>query len=215
MAGANPLRELIRRRLRELRADRGWRLEDVALKAQEAGLPWKWDTVAALERGTRVLYFEEVLLIPRIFDVDLEDLFQGEERVFLSAAATVSTEVLRRTLVGKVEDPLTQTIEAASIAPPEDQVGIPTITQWWGLTEQRAAERLGVTREDLTQAAARLWGSPLSAERDRRIQQRIKEGVPPETLRALRGHITRELTNELRKSIKEKESPRKRRGRKK
>jgi hypothetical protein len=216
MTQASALREFIQRRMRELRGDRSWRLEDVALRAQEAGLPWKWDTVAAIERGTRVLYIEELLLVPRIFDVGFEDLFQAEERIFLSASVTVSTEVLRHTLVGKAEDPLTHTIEMTSVDPPENQVGLPTIIQWWGLTEQRAAERLGVTREDLTQAAARLWGSPLSAERDRRIQQRIKEDMSPETLRALRGHITRELTielhKELHKSIGEKKARRRRKG---
>jgi hypothetical protein len=215
MAGANLLRELIRRRVRELRADRSWRLEDVASRAEEQGLSWNWDTVAAIERGTRALSNEELLLLPRIFDVQFEVLFKGEDRIALSGAVNISAETMRRTLVGKAEDPQTHTIYMASIGPPEDQFGLPTITQPWSLTEQRAAARLGVSPEELTKAAIRLWEHPLSRERDRRVQERAKEGSSPQTLRALRGHITRELTNELRKSIDEKKAQRRKKGGKK
>ena len=61
-----------------------------------------------------------------------------------------------------------------------------------GNAELRAGQRFGVDASWVALASIRLWGRSLSDERDRRV------GAAPEgDRRAFRGHVTRQLTDEL------------------
>lgn len=66
-----------------------------------------------------------------------------------------------------------------------------------GDAEVKAAARLGMTPLALTQAAIRLWGRSLSAERDRRVGLQVTEKLDSRSVQALRGHITRALLAEI------------------
>jgi hypothetical protein len=72
-----------------------------------------------------------------------------------------------------------------------------------GDAETKAAASLGVTPALLALAARKRWGRSLTAERDRRLADRGHTGAEPRTLQALRGHITRELLEELRPLLEE------------
>lgn len=61
----------------------------------------------------------------------------------------------------------------------------------------RAAQRLGVTVDELEQAAHRLWGRTLYAEREARLGALDDH----RTNQARRGHVTRALLNELRRAL--------------
>jgi len=52
-------------------------------------------------------------------------------------------------------------------------------------------------------SAHRSWGRSLSAERDRLVADQARGDAPPRTLQALRGHVTRTLTEELRPLVAE------------
>ncbi len=67
------------------------------------------------------------------------------------------------------------------------------------LVERRAAERLGVSSFEVALAARRLWKRSMTEERDRRIT--ASEGASRASVRALAGHVTRQLTEELRRVL--------------
>ena len=61
----------------------------------------------------------------------------------------------------------------------------------------RAAARLGLTVEELEEAARRLWGRPLYAEREARLSANDEK----RTNQAHRGHVTRAMLAELRRYL--------------
>jgi hypothetical protein len=68
-----------------------------------------------------------------------------------------------------------------------------------GDAETRAARRLGREPVEVARAARLLWGRSLADERERRLAEQLGgERVPARSMTARRGHITRELIEELR-----------------
>ncbi|MGJ5897998.1 helix-turn-helix domain-containing protein [Streptomyces niveiscabiei] len=61
-----PLAEIVGKRLKLFREERGVRQAEVAAAAAKWGLPWARSSIAALEAGTRNLSLEETLLLPLI-----------------------------------------------------------------------------------------------------------------------------------------------------
>lgn len=71
-----------------------------------------------------------------------------------------------------------------------------------GEAERKAATRLGEDPDVVLALARALWdGRSLGEERDRLVAERPDAGSDPDRLRALRGHITRQLTQQLRAAI--------------
>lgn len=62
-----------------------------------------------------------------------------------------------------------------------------------GLTEQRLAQRLGISGDHLATLSSRLWKKTFSEERDRR--------AGPDANRQKRGQASRALQRELKKAI--------------
>jgi hypothetical protein len=60
-----------------------------------------------------------------------------------------------------------------------------------------AARRLKVSAVEVSKAARKLWGHSLSAERDRRVSEKTPEISSRRTRQALRGHVSRALTAEI------------------
>jgi transcriptional regulator with XRE-family HTH domain len=184
-------------RVRALRTERGWRLEDVAERARAAGLNWKWDNVAAIERGMRFLSVEELFVLPALFDLTLPELFNDTDARLLELgdACAATAGQLRQSLSGEWSLPVK--------ADGDDSVP--------GLAEQKAARKFGVEPEMIMRAAQRLWGRSLAAERDARVTEYFDlesewndaagtlglRRMPARSLQAIRGHATRELLKEL------------------
>jgi hypothetical protein len=63
--------------------------------------------------------------------------------------------------------------------------------------ERKAARKFGVEADEIVVAAVSLWGHNLSTERDRRALQEVGPGDDARRVQAIRGHITRELLNEI------------------
>ena len=70
--------------------------------------------------------------------------------------------------------------------------------------EQKAAKKLGVTADDVLAAALTLWGKTLTDERDARAEKQVSGDASPGRLQAIRGHMTRDLLNELQPVLEKK-----------
>ncbi len=72
-----------------------------------------------------------------------------------------------------------------------------------GEAEKKVAARLGVTPRKVAIQAVKLWGQTLTAERETRLKDRLGD-TPDDSAQSLqttRGHITRQLTEELTPAI--------------
>jgi hypothetical protein len=78
-----------------------------------------------------------------------------------------------------------------------------------GEAERKAAKRLDVDPLEVARAAHALWNVGLTGERNERLKEQAPKDADERTLAALRGHLTRDLTEEVRQLL-----ARKRRGRK-
>lgn len=80
---------LVADRLRQLRLERNWTLDDVATRAREVGLGWDWAAVASIERLTRALQAHEFVALPLVFGIELKDLFEAEDVAGVSSGSFV------------------------------------------------------------------------------------------------------------------------------
>ena len=64
-------------------------------------------------------------------------------------------------------------------------------------TEQKVAKKYGVPAVVVPMAATGRWGRTFTAERERRVSDLVLDDASPRSLQALRGHVTRDLLDEL------------------
>lgn len=67
----------------------------------------------------------------------------------------------------------------------------------WGESERKAARRIGVTPEAVSLTAHSRWGMGLTDERERRLAERVRDRTVRRSVQAMRGHITRQLVDEI------------------
>lgn len=220
----HPLSALVGGRVRKLREERGWTQDQLAGHLRMIGLNWPRSTVAKLERGERAVSLEELLLVAMIFDLPIADLVPGTaDEIALTPLSSVRAGDLSAFLRGEV------TPHIRYLDSPLQREHVPRATEAmrrtmarlearWpklsakdlfaaeaaasGEVETKGAVRIGVEPFDLAIAAQRLYGRSLTAERDARVKDR---GVTqtPASLRAVRGHVTRELLEEIKQEITE------------
>lgn len=184
--------------------------EQVALKAQDAGLPWTADTVVSLELGRREdLTVGELLVLTTAMDVKgAIDWFREADRVQATPYVCMDQEAVASILEGR--------LDAQGRHPGQGEVdyrNAPRSMVRAGLiglfrptdAEFNAAGRLGVGVEAIMTVAQRLWdGRRLDEERDRRLG--TTEDMTPDKRRARRGRVTRALLDELRSTMDEQSS---------
>lgn len=211
----------IGRRLKALREAAGVRQEDVSTAARACGLSWGRSTVAMLEAGNRRLDWYEFLLLPVVLQVSqvgsytLPELLAGDdEMVELTPQAHATRAELARLLAegpefldlngwklpgvlsgAEVMETIVDRARWRRKGHTAEQVEI-LMREAAGEAEQVAARKLGVTPYAVAVGARRLWGRSLTAVRDARAADAGELGA--ESLRAVRGHVTRELLDELR-----------------
>lgn len=218
MAGNDPdnalsLQQVWAERLAELRrAEPAWdaqdlrRREDLARAMTELGFRWTLDTVVNIEGGKRRLQPEEMLTLCYLFRVPASAFLEGEGFVALSDEFHATRRALR-VKQGSGEDleegewrrhPRHPVWSAWKLAERVDEIHARS-----GPAEQKAARRVGelvgvpADTDDLAHLSLRCWGRTLSEERDARVAERAGPDASPRSLQALRGHVTRELVNEL------------------
>jgi len=218
-----PLREVLAAGVRDTRHRLGLRQEDAAARAQAYGLTtWIRGTVAQAEVGVRRFGLEEVLLLALAYETTLADLIAGEddELVELTPDARLSVGALRSLLSG---DRLSrQELPAEAMDVPasrgashrprsgrfpdvlaeakrfgiEDRSLLERALGGIGDVERHVARKLGTTPERINLAAMSRWGRTVAEERDYRLRESAADAAPRQR-QALRGHVTRELMNEL------------------
>lgn len=204
------------RQLGYFRGDHRLRQEEVAQRARFYGLEWTRSIVAALETGRRRITLTEFLALPQILadlsgeDVTLADLLVGQV-IETAPGIEVDPESLPEVLAhGRPRlVPVLDRTEAAWQSafgldlPGGIFEGVDESMQaeaWLsgrGEAEQKAARRIDVPAGFVGLAAHALWGRSFTAERDARVAERAAEGASDRSLQAIRGHVTRDLTEQV------------------
>ncbi len=208
MSKAPTIPALVGRRVRELREETGRSQDQLADAARRAGLDWTRASVASLETGRRGLSAEEFLLLPLALrflderDHTLAELLEGAYKIARPTGGTAVTSFLRSLVNGG---------DTAAVGAVHRQiaggVGIrASIERGVDYMAAREAERhiaraLKVTPEQVVRASWERWRHGLTEERETRVAKRAGENPSPRSLQAIRGHVTRELIDELRTMI--------------
>lgn len=208
------LMSLVANNMRDIRMSRALLQEDIATAARWVGLKWSSVTVAQIESQSRQLNLDEFLLLPLVLKCTLKDLLRtsppnrlvtlgfdtilGADVVLslVSEEGPNSSEEMVPMIPG-LEVNLDPRIRAAVW-----QAGLaPTLLTYLkiregarGEAERKAAQTLKIAAVTLTAHALRLWGRSLTEERDARAQEQAEKG---KEVRAVRGHITRSLLQDL------------------
>lgn len=213
--------------LRTIREREGWRQEEVADLARETGLTW-WrpGTVATLESGHREdLTFSEAVLLAVALDLHPGELIPATSTpIELSEGAYAPGEDLRRLLLEEGDRDRTYgltTLYNFNVPTIRDRIATAKernqLRQLWpnasreqtdrvlrgrfGEAERKAAARLDTDPLTIAVAAVKVWGQTLAEERDARLDPEVLREASPTRLRTFRGHVTRELLEELRPAV--------------
>jgi hypothetical protein len=153
--------------------------DEVARAMRGFGFPaWTRGVVSAFETGKRRLYADELLAIGPAYATTIPAVLRGAGEVRLSDAVAFDGSRVEDVFAGR----------ALVISDDEDDLGEP---------EVRAARTLGVEPRVLLELSIRRWGRTLTRERDRRTIERAGPDASARTTQAVRGHVTRELLDEL------------------
>ena len=194
-----PLGAVVGQNVRRIREARVLTQHELAQIWHRHGLKWARSKIAALETGNRPrVDFGELGVMALSLGVPLGDLLQGEGRVSLDPTPTrISLHDLRQLAAGR---------PARFEYFLEDEEALRTERAWLDQrlgSEQSAnadvelAKRLGVHPNLVVAAAVALFdGRTLTVERDRRAE-RLGAGMPKAERQAHRGHITRELSEQI------------------
>jgi transcriptional regulator with XRE-family HTH domain len=217
------LDEVIGRAVKTLREQKKMAQDALARACRRKGLQWSRSSIAMLEAGRRSCSISELLIVASALGAPLRLIVSGEclpdrpETVMLTATTAANLAAISEALVSpsdrlglrtafRIGWEIGQEMSAWSIES--------------GDADQKAARQLGISTERLMSVAEPLWGRSLTAERERRVNEgpfstddhralvsTDDHRVPSSTedrqraLRALRGHITRELLRELRAAL--------------
>lgn len=183
--------QVVGRNLRQLRQDRSQTQDDAARFLRSQGLEWTRDNVASLESGRRESVDVAALLsLSAAYDVPLTRWFEGEG--FVSIGADTWME-LRDLAHGLDKGQWTVTVVGERL----ERV----VVGQGADADAAVAERLEVPVSDVLRLAAQLWNRTVTEEREARLGD--SSDLPMRTVQARRGHITRQLTSEIRDAMQE------------
>jgi transcriptional regulator with XRE-family HTH domain len=208
--------------LRRLRQERELRQDDLAARARGVGLSWTQQTVAAIEGGRRALSVGELLLLQSVLemsltellpellaadeDADVEGAVLSPDGLMALAAGTDESRLLLHALwpeeygggrIGAVMERRDRQLFDRYRVSINDAPQVTAAEH--GDAERKAARQLNVRPLEVAVASWSLWGHSLTDERDTRLGEQNGEG----DARARRGHITRQLLDELQAHIKD------------
>lgn len=168
------------------------------------GAPLSRSKIAAIEAGERPnLAFADILVMAHTFNVEVAELFDGTGPVAIAEHVVLSRPVIRGLLRGtNVQegsvswDPLTQHTELLRIADVRAEGDAMTAGQFRLVdADHTLARRLNVAPQIVVDVALQMWGNTLTEERDARVAR--FGGMDLGERQAHRGHITRELSQEI------------------
>lgn len=208
------LQSVITDNMRRIRRERGVLQEDVAMAARWVGVMWSSTTVAQIESGTRQLSLDEFLLLPLILRCKISDLIavaDENQPVKLGFNTILDPEAVAELVSPKgpqLRDdqiPMLPGLEEKLDKKIRDAIEFsglePTLLSYLkvregarGEAERKAAQAMKRPAVEITALAIRLWSRSLTEERDARAEEQTSAG---KEMRAVRGHITRALLQEI------------------
>jgi hypothetical protein len=202
----------IGRNLRVIREKAGVPRELLVLAAQRVGIPWSVATLTLIESGRRRLTTGELFLLPHVLTTciptaehsfGMHDLIPvslpDDTQLAITPDCQAYTEWLRQLILSdgvRTEEFETRFGSMCTTRRDREQPHYDEVTL-------RAAHALRVPVQTIALAAITLWeGRTFIEERDERLRSRATEDASPRYIQAVRGHIARELMQELRDYLK-------------
>ncbi|WP_163548369.1 helix-turn-helix transcriptional regulator [Candidatus Frankia nodulisporulans] len=210
MTEERSLRKVIGEGVRRVREAAGARQDDLSRHARVYGLAWSRAKIGALENGEKAISIEELALLPVVLSdllgrrVLIKELIDPKAKISLTPAISTEGRGLLGMLAGS-EGPIPIRMRdrpTVHVFQSEDGAVV-LINLASSEAEARVARRLGVPPMVVTELALRLWGCSLNEQRDQIVAQRSDAGDDLDRLRALRGGVTRALTEELAQELRQ------------
>lgn len=207
MSERDELSAAVGRKVRAIRLAANCSQDELAAAAAREGLAWTRAAVASLETGRRRLGAFELLLLPlALSELDGErhsvaELLEDVQEVLATPnGGAITGRALRALAAGD------STLDAAA---EERRLSAMVAVAHEGLLEhvgRREAERHAARKLDqepdyIAWMAYRLWGHGLTEEREARLEAIEGHASDARRRQAVRGHVTRELLDELRQAI--------------
>jgi transcriptional regulator with XRE-family HTH domain len=196
MEQARTFETILGETVRERRQDLGLTQDTVARRcSMYFGLPFNRAVVDSIERGVRELTLPELAVVLAVLEMSLDDL-RDTGPVALSGFVAVKADTIVDQILG------TEPVWRFATSSPKTgrlvwRDALSGYVSEPGVAEQKAARKLDLTPEELDSVARDLWGRSLTDERDVRVNEQAAPDAEARTLQALRGHVTRELLQEL------------------
>lgn len=223
-----PWSRAIGQRIRFHRSKSGRTQSEIALLMRKMGVPWTQSKEARVESGDTLLTVPELILAAVGLDVPLRDLLPKQGTIQLSDEATIEAGALRQLFDGAKLTPMSRGVScplgdlAAQVRPKQlsaavladlhelDALVAPYLIKRGGPrlldiaygahsepTRTIAAD-LGIEAVVVEAIAYQSYGRGVVEERDRRVDERAPADTPRESRSVIRGHVTRELSQEIR-----------------
>lgn len=189
--------QVVGRNVARYRSARGETQAEFAEVLKAHRVPISLSALAWLEAGKREdVTVSELALLGHILKVTPADLLASDQPVRL--AAGVSAPPFEMSRYFGAEGPLILAFEARA----EDENGayemLKVSLDRHHREAEKLADRIGVSKGDIWDAAHDLWDCTVTQERDRRTRERVSGQGADLSPRVVRGHVTRELEAELR-----------------
>jgi transcriptional regulator with XRE-family HTH domain len=198
--------------LRRLREQSRLTQYEAAHLVKQYGLRWSRSKVAAIEAGERsTVSVADVLLLALAFRVSITEFFEGDGDVMLAEHLTpLPREWVIAIMQGTYPPPEITQREATEREQGDVEQMFATIDAFKRGSDaieadQALARRLKVSVEDVVAVARAMWGRTLTDERDARVVE--LGAVETAERQARRGHITRELSQQIEAQLREVDSP--------
>ena len=192
--------QVLGKNLERLRKEKGWSQDDLVSRGWQVGLPWSRTTIAALESGKRAVELGEVVLVALILKSSVDELLAGDDVTLVGEETVMWLEDVREVLMSDQRAALESFPDihrrVSKARAPEGYSRIMLSAN--GEAEQKAARKLGVTPQTIAQAAYGLWGRSLTDERNLQVEQlEWVDETSTRQVQALRGHVTRQLLEDI------------------
>lgn len=183
--------------VRRLREERLLTQAELVHLLGEMGMGWPRTKLSALEAGSRPqVSLADAILMAAALEVPVADLLVGTGVVEMAPSnSTSSLEGVHRFL--SVGSPVPRF--SGGRRPPASRTVQPSPFEDGAAADMELAERFDVPAKEIQYASINLFGRTLTEERDRRVRARGDLSLAQRT--AHRGHVSRELAEEIRTEL--------------
>jgi len=182
------LEHVIARNVAELRTEHGWTQAELAREMHAWGFTWATNRVTQLETLRRPVSLLEVIGLAMVFDLPVERLLAGDDKIALPDGRDFPLVFLREALIAGHAKARLFTAEHYLDGEADYQ------------DLRKMATKLGLSApEDLDAVARKVFGQSFRDERDARAGD--VSGLSKRSAQTKRGHVSRALLEEVDKYL--------------